>query len=47
MATKPAGTEEEAVEACRFLLDHGADINAVDKNGETAMHGARTRTAGN
>jgi uncharacterized protein len=35
-----AGTEEEAVEACRMLLDLGADINAVDKNGETAMHGA-------
>jgi len=35
-----AGTEEEAVEAARFLLDLGADINAVDNNGETAMHGA-------
>jgi ankyrin repeat protein len=35
-----AGTEDEAVEACRMLLDLGADINAVDKNGETAMHGA-------
>ncbi len=35
-----AGTEEEAVEAVRLLLDLGADINAVDKNGETAMHGA-------
>ena len=35
-----AGTEEEAVEACRLLLDLGADVNAVDKNGETAMHGA-------
>jgi len=35
-----AGTEIEAVEACRLLLDLGADINAVDNNGETAMHGA-------
>lgn len=35
-----AGTEEEAIEAIRFLLDQGADINAVEKNGETAMHGA-------
>ncbi len=35
-----AGTEEEAVEACRLLLDLGADVNAVDNNGETAMHGA-------
>jgi ankyrin repeat protein len=35
-----AGTEEEAVEACRLLIDWGADVNAVDNNGETAMHGA-------
>jgi len=35
-----AGTEEDAVEAVRLLLDLGADVNAVDKNGETSMHGA-------
>ncbi len=35
-----AGTEPEALEATEFLLDLGADINAVDNNGETAMHGA-------
>jgi hypothetical protein len=35
-----AGTEEEVLEAVQVALDHGADINAVDKNGETAMHGA-------
>ncbi len=35
-----AGTEEEAVEAAKLLLELGADINDVDKNGETAMHGA-------
>jgi ankyrin repeat protein len=35
-----AGTDEEAVEAARLLLALGADINAVDDNGETAMHGA-------
>lgn len=35
-----AGTEEEAVEAAKLLLDLGADINAVDENGENAMHGA-------
>lgn len=35
-----AGTEEEAHEATQLLLELGADINAVDDNGETAMHGA-------
>ena len=35
-----AGTEDEAIEAVRLLLDLGADVNAVDENGETAMHGA-------
>jgi ankyrin repeat protein len=38
-----AGTEPEVLEAIQFLLDHGADINAVDDNGETAMHGAAYR----
>jgi ankyrin repeat protein len=35
-----AGTEPEVLEAVSFLLELGADINAVDDNGETAMHGA-------
>lgn len=35
-----AGTEEEALEAVELLLKLGADINHVDANGETAMHGA-------
>ncbi len=35
-----AGTEDEVLEAVRLALDLGADINAVDDNGETAMHGA-------
>ena len=35
-----AGTEEEALEAVKLLLELGADIDAVDDNGETAMHGA-------
>jgi uncharacterized protein len=35
-----AGTEPEVIEALQALLDLGADINAVDNNGETAMHAA-------
>jgi ankyrin repeat protein len=35
-----AGTEAEALEAVRVALELGNDINAVDNNGETAMHAA-------
>jgi uncharacterized protein len=35
-----AGTETEVLEAVQVALDLGADINAVDNNGETAMHSA-------
>jgi ankyrin repeat protein len=35
-----AGEEPEAVEAVQLLIDLGADVNAVDNNGDTAMHGA-------
>jgi len=34
------GEESEALEAVTMLLALGADINTVDKNGDTAMHGA-------
>ena len=34
------GTEAEVLEAVRLALDLGLDIDAVDDNGETAMHGA-------
>jgi len=35
-----AGTEPEVLEALQLLLDLGGDPNAVDRHGETAMHGA-------
>jgi uncharacterized protein len=35
-----AGEESEAAEAVKMLLDLGADVNTVDANGDTAMHGA-------
>ncbi len=38
--TEEAGTEEEAIEAVNYALSLGAEVNTVDKNGETAMHGA-------
>ena len=37
---EPAATEAEAVAAVAWLLDRGHDVNAVDRRGETAMHGA-------
>jgi len=35
-----AGEENEALEAVNMLLDLGADINGVNNDGDTAMHGA-------
>ena len=35
-----AGTEPEAYEAVQLLFELGADIDAVDENGDTPMHGA-------
>ena len=35
-----AGSEEECLAAVKYLVSLGADINVVDSNGETAMHGA-------
>jgi ankyrin repeat protein len=35
-----AGTEDDAIEAVGLLLELGADINAVDDLGKSAMHGA-------
>ena len=39
-ADETAGTEPEVLEAAQLALDLGAVVNAVDANGETAMHGA-------
>jgi uncharacterized protein len=35
-----AGTETEVLEAVQVALELGNDLNAADKNGETAMHSA-------
>jgi ankyrin repeat protein len=37
------GTEPEVLETVALLLKLGANVNAVDNNGETAMHGAAYR----
>ena len=39
-AGEVAGTEEEVLEAMEWLVKIGANVNAVDENGETAMHAA-------
>jgi ankyrin repeat protein len=38
-------TEAEALEALTLLIELGNDVNAVDDNGETAMHGAAYKNA--
>jgi ankyrin repeat protein len=39
-----AGTEPEVLRTVRFLAERGADLNTVDDNGETVMHGAAYRS---
>ena len=43
LAGARTGTEAEIVQTLQFLLDSGVDIDAIDKNGETAMHAAAYR----
>lgn len=38
-------SEEESIAAAKLLLELGADINHVDKNGETVMHCAAYKSA--
>ena len=38
-----AGTEAETLEAVNYLLDLGFDVNALNNNKETALHGASYR----
>lgn len=40
-----AGTEDEVLEAVQAALDLGADVNAYDDLGETAVHGAAYKNA--
>jgi ankyrin repeat protein len=40
-----AGTNDEAFEAVKICLEAGNDVNAVDANGDTALHGAAHRGA--
>ena len=40
LAGSRTGTAEEVLEAIKLTLDLGADIDAVNSNGETAMHSA-------
>ena len=42
--TEEAGTEPEVLEAVQLCLSLGSNINAVDDNGETAMHGAACKS---
>jgi ankyrin repeat protein len=37
------GTNEEALEAVKYIVSLGGDVRTIDKNGETAVHGAAHR----
>ena len=39
------GTESEVLEAVKLAIELGGNVNAVDNNGETPVHGAAYKTA--
>ena len=39
-ANEVAGEESEVLKAAQLLLKVGTDVNAIDANGDTAMHAA-------
>lgn len=42
---RSTGTESEALDAVKLAIERGADVNAVNANGFTALHGAVIRGA--
>ena len=44
-AGQGAGSETDALEAVKLLLDTGVDVHAADEAGNTALHGAANRGA--
>ncbi len=44
-AWQSPGSEEEALEAVRLVLEAGVDVNEADEAGNTALHGAANRGA--
>jgi ankyrin repeat protein len=43
-AESSRGNQEQAIEAIKIFLERGLDVNAVNTRGETALHGAASRT---
>ena len=42
-AEQATGTETEAREAIKLVVELGADVNDVDETGNTTLHGAATK----
>jgi ankyrin repeat protein len=39
------GTNEEALDAVKYCFELGGEVNTIDANGDTALHGAALRGA--